>query len=217
MFKPADDLPTLFRSLGPDDSGFKAAETAASREAAQRWPLFQTVSPSKPLTTPTLSTEDRERWSRQEKQAVSGRKPALSLPGLSDKMAESLGRMAGPKTNAPVKNVAKRAQPTPMPAPLPVLPVVQEQRIQPVVNVNACVEPVQNLRPPEVEPERVPWGLEVPKDEVIEPLAPSLAPPVATPSDNSLASIFNRLEEKQETTNRTPDTRSSFLTRMGKR
>ncbi len=118
MSKSADDLSALFRSLGPDDSSFQATETAAAREAAQRWPLFQAVSPRKSETTPTLSAQERQRWSHQEQHEGGERKPALSLPGLSDKMARSLSKMSGRTTDAPMQNPARRAEPdTPPVAP----------------------------------------------------------------------------------------------------
>ena len=134
MSKPAGDLSALFRSLGPDASSFQAAETVAARDVEQRWPLFQAVSPSKSETTPALSTQERERWSQQEKQVGAGRKPALSLPGLSDKLAKSLGRMSGPRPDAPVRPMATRAQLSPSvrsPQPLPQEQLKPQQQLKP--------------------------------------------------------------------------------------
>ena len=149
MSKPADNLSDLFRSLGPDDSSFQVIETATAREAAQRWPLFQAISPNKPETTPTLSTQERERWSQQEKQVGAGRKPPLSLPGLSDKLAQSLSKMAGPRPDAPAKPMAKRAQwSTSVPQPQP-------QR-QPQPQPNLQRQPQPELQPqPQPQPEQI--------------------------------------------------------------
>ena len=141
MSKPAGDLSALFRSLGPDASSLQAAETVAARDVEQRWPLFQAVSPSKPETPPTLSTQERERWSQQEKQVGAGRKPALSLPGLSDKLAKSLGRMSGPRPDAPVRPMAKRAQLSPA--------VPQPQQLKPQQ------QPQPQPQPPQQQPQQL--------------------------------------------------------------
>ena len=156
MSKPADNLSDLFRSLGPDDSSFQVTETATAREAAQRWPLFQAISPNKPETTPTLSTQERERWSQQEKQVGAGRKPPLSLPGLSDKLAQSLSKMAGPRPDAPAKPMAKRAQwSTSVPQPQP----QRQPQPQPQPQPNLQRQPQPELQPqpqPQLQPQPLP-------------------------------------------------------------
>ena len=221
MPKSADDLSALFRSLGPDDSSFQATETAAARDAEQRWPLFQAVSPSKSAITPTLSAEERESWAQQEKQVGGERKPALSLPGLSEKLAKSLGRMAGPKSDsdAPVKNLAKRTQPSPSPPPPPppVIPRVSEASAPKKKTTSARSKPAPNLLMPALEPDGHASVLDVVNSAASEPTAPSPVSLKPKLSDDSLASIFSRLEEKSETISKTSDKKSSFLTRLGKR
>ena len=186
MSKPADNLSDLFRSLGPDDSSFQVTETATAREAAQRWPLFQAISPNKPETTPTLSTQERERWSQQEKQVGAGRKPPLSLPGLSDKLAQSLSRMAGPRPDAPAKPMAKRAQwstsvpqpqpqrqPQPQPQPQPNL----QRQPQPELQPQRQPQPQPNLqRQPQPQPQPQPNLQRQPQPELQPQPQPQLQP-----------------------------------------
>ena len=94
MPKPSDDLSALFRSLRPDESVFRENTSSGVRDAEQRWPLFKAVAPQKPQDVPALSEQERQRWTSQEKSAASARKPALSLPALSDKMSKGLGKIS---------------------------------------------------------------------------------------------------------------------------
>jgi len=212
MANPVDDLSALFRSLGPDDSSFQATETTAAREAAQRWPLFQAVSPRKPETTPKLSAQERQRWSHQEQHEGGERKPALSLPGLSDKMARSLGKMSGRTTDAPMQNPARRAEPdTPPVAPRSLRSTPQMTTMESRSALfSATPQASQDL-------ETHGSGLGLFGSVAGGSLAPSRAGSEATHADDSLAGVFSRLEEKPKTTNKPDEKKSSFLSRLGKR
>ena len=227
MSKPAGDLSALFRSLGPDASSLQAAETVAARDVEQRWPLFQAVSPSKPETPPTLSTQERERWSQQEKQVGAGRKPALSLPGLSDKLAKSLGRMSGPRPDAPVRPMAKRAQLSPavpqpqqlkpQQQPQPQPPQLQPQPQQQNPQLQSQPQPPQQ-QPSQLQPQPQPQQLkpqlqsqpqpQPPQQQFKpQPLPPSLVMPVASEaSDPPKAITIPRLEPAPAPSLRTPST-----------
>ncbi len=216
MPKPVDNLSALFRSLGPDDTSFQAAETVAAREAAQRWPLFQAVSPKKSEMTPVLSAQERQRWNQQDPVAAGERKPALSVPGLSDKIAASLGKMSGRAAPSPVaavtQNLAKRAHLEASPA------VSRSQRSAPQATPRASRSaPLstspripQNSEPPQLD------GALVSRAEVGHKAA-SQAARVAAPADDSLTGVFGRLEGKLKDLPRPTDKKSSFLSRLGKR
>jgi hypothetical protein len=202
------DLSALFRSLGPDDSSFQASEATAARQSTQRWPLFQAVSPKKPDSTPTLTTQERQRWSPQEQHELGESKPALSLPGLSDKMAMSLGKMSGRTVVAPAKNLAKRAPLTaqdesPRSAPM-ASPVETRSAWLPVST--------QARQSTSVEHKSQAPGLGL----FGSPLAPGRVSSKATQAGDSLASVFSRLEGKPEAVNKMNNKKSSFLNRLGK-
>lgn len=94
MANSGENLSTLFRSLGPDDVSFHEAESELSKKGEQRWPLFKAVSLVRSEPTPELSAQERQRWSRQEKSVVEARKPALSLPAINEKLTLSLDKIA---------------------------------------------------------------------------------------------------------------------------
>jgi hypothetical protein len=206
------DLSVLFRSLGPDDSSFQASEATAARQSTQRWPLFQAVSPKKPDSTPTLTTQERQRWSPQEQHELGESKPALSLPVLSDKMAMSLGKMSGRTVVAPVKNLAKRAPLTAQDEPRRSAPMAS-----PVETRSAWLPAsTQARQSTSVEHKSQAPGLGLFGSVAGHPLAPGRVPSEAIQAGDSLASVFSRLEGKPETVNKMNNKKSSFLNRLGK-
>ena len=212
MSKPADDLSALFRSLRPDDTSFQSAETVAVREAAQRWPLFQAVSPRKPATTPMLSAQERQRWSHQDQVAAGERKPALSLPGLSDKISRSLGKMSGRAVDAPIRSPARRAEPDTPPV------ASRSQRSAPQVTTQASRSASFSATPTAVqnlESEGSDLGLF--RSAVGGPKAAKHAASAVAPADDSLAGVFSRLEGTPQELHTPTDKKSSFLNRLGKR
>lgn len=104
MPKSNKDVAKIFRSLGPDDSNSKIAINPSVREMEQRWPLFKTTPPQKMDPTPALSEEERQHWLSSPKTRTENRKQTLSVISATstDRLAESLRRMAGPKMKTEV-------------------------------------------------------------------------------------------------------------------
>jgi hypothetical protein len=94
MNKFDSNMSRLFRSVGADESDMRASTSAVAQEAEQRWPLLKAVPPAKHEPTPPLHPRARQHMGPAGRPAVSGRKPALTLPSLGDKLATSLNKMA---------------------------------------------------------------------------------------------------------------------------
>ncbi len=220
MSKPADNLSALFRSLGPDDTEFRANTHALAQEAEQRWPLFKAVAPKKPEVTPMLSAQERQRWDIQDRAENGARKPALSLPGFSDKLAHSLGRIAEQAQEATQaannRNTSRPAPPSPAPRetrPAPMAtPAVPTKKPLSTDNAGSGLfGKINAVAPaPAAEPSRA--------DDVISGLFGAPAKVEQAPSSATLASVFSRLEgDDKPTTAKATEKRSSFLDRLGKR
>ena len=222
MSKPSDDLSALFRSLRPDETSFQESTGTVARDAEQRWPLFKAVAPVKPQETPALSAQERQRWVNQEKPQAGGRKPALSLPGLSDKMSKGLDKMSARavKNTAAVKPavrrepenaVVERAVERPAERPRGVRAAAPPQVSPPQNQIASAVKPAAvNAVDPDVLDKKSAVLAPAPVVEEREPLA-------TVRGDDSLKSIFSRLETKAEVVVKPAGTRSSFLDRLGKR
>jgi hypothetical protein len=243
MSKPSDDLSALFRSLRPDESAFKENISSGVRDAEQRWPLFKTVAPQKPQDPPALSEQERQHWKSQEKSAASARKPALSLPALSDKMSKGLGKIS----EQAVRNIA---------AVRPAVRWESPEHIAEGAAGHSALQTSEQPRTASAEPapltskpvNRAPMAVKaLPEvlatggrtgvdlfDKKPAPTAPALMSvqsaqmlkipemsahdaPAAGRSDESLKSIFSRLEAKPEVEVKPAVKRSSFLDRLGKR
>ena len=243
MSKPSDDLSALFRSLRPDESVFRENTSSSVRDAEQRWPLFKAVAPQKPQDAPALSEQERQRWVSQEKSAASARKPALSLPALSDKMSKGLGKIS----RQAVRNIATVKPATRWESQEHIVEGATEQPLlQPSERPRAVLAETVPLTNMHVN--RVPMAVkalsEVPDagsrtgldlfDKKPAPTAPALVSvqmsemsempemsehdlPVTGRSDESLKSIFSRLKAKPEVEVKPIIKRSSFLDRLGKR
>lgn len=234
MPKPSDDLSALFRSLRPDEAPPHDNHGTTARDVAQRWPLFKAVVPEKPRDTVPLSAQERQRWVNQD---MGGRKPALSLPGLSDKMSQGLDKMSVRAFNktAVLKPVMRRE-----PEVVHLEHAAKDSRgdkpAERLRGVGAgptkAVDPLQNesataarVLPavPDTFANDVPRGLLNRKQlqpAPSQPLAERKRPEVAV-GDSSLKSLFNRLEAKAEVVvkpaSKPVSDRSSFMDRLGKR
>lgn len=135
MPTPPNDLSAIFRSLGPRATSAQASPVAAAQAAEQRWPLLKAIAPRSPTPPPALSDEDKARWGTSDPANRPEKKPALSMPGLGDKLTKSLGKMGGRLT-------------APLPSPVP--PVVYEVPVQ--IPVRAVLL-TKHLQEPEVRPE----------------------------------------------------------------
>ena len=222
MSKPSDDLSALFRSLRPDETSLQEGTDTAARNAEQRWPLFRAVAPEKPHDTPQLSAQERQRWISQEKIETGGRKPALSLPGLSDKMSKELDKMSvrAVKNTASVKPAMRRE---------PEMPVVERVAERPRTGrATLQTSPPENRSSPaarslaadsNVVSSGVGVGIFDKKPAVSAPVlaASERDQPATLRGDDSLRSTFSRLETKAEAVAKPAVNRSSFLDRLGKR
>lgn len=215
MPHPRDDLPKLFRSLGPDDSDFQAAAKAAAREVEQRWPLFRAMSPEKAAPTPALTEEERQRWTRQEQSSGASGAPALTLPGLADKLASGLSKMSGRAAPATAEPMA----------------VMRATRNTP------SVTPMRSTRPPPnraetdgdgllasfptqmASAEHVAVGVGLFETQATAKSAVASLQLADAPADDSLKGIFGRLKgtEKEKVIAGPNPKRSSFLGRLGRR
>jgi hypothetical protein len=216
MAKTPPSTPKLFGALGPDDSYFDARTKVAAKEAQQRWPLFKAVAPQSGDATPTLSPNEKTRWGEVAVVPQETPKLVLSRPGLSSKLATGLGKIAR-QTSAEAVVSTERARPrveTPVAfIPPPVAEHVQEQ-----------------MKALDLVPDMPMAKRNVPKEEVATPtLAPAevLAPkrnkrasfatksPSAT--DDSLSSIFQRVEGVVKHPARPVVARKGAMKRLGKR
>ena len=119
MPKPPNDLSTLFRSLGPGSARTQAPPVAMAQAAEQRWPLLRSISPKGLAPPPALSEEDKSRWANPEHVGRAEKKPALSLPGVADKLTKSLEKMGGrsavrPSDSVQPSNADKRSLELPL-------------------------------------------------------------------------------------------------------
>lgn len=212
MPKPGDTLPTLFRSLGPDDANFQATMDAAAQEAEQRWPLFRAVSPKKPELTPTLSAQERMHWSSLEKPSVGESRPALSLPGLSDKLAMSLGKLSA-QTSAEVARLTSQRSPEKQSSEPQHSTQTPSQKAP--ADCRSSLFPRQQAVDQKVEVKADILGLF--NKIAAKPVVSKPDLPGAARSDDSLANIFSRLEPKETVVSKPAERRSSFLDRLGRR
>ena len=237
MSKSSDDLSALFRSLRPDESVFTEDTSSGMRDAEQRWPLFRAVAPQKPQDAPALSDQERQRWASQEKPVAGARKPALSLPGLSDKMSKGLGKISGQavrntatvkpaKRWEPEEHVVEGAMEQPWLQPSERTETVLAEPV-PLANAPANRVPTATNALSEVPAAASRAGLGV-FDKKPVPMVQAPVPvqmpevsqhdlPVTGVGDKSLKSIFSRLEAKPEVEVKSVIKRSSFLDRLGKR
>ena len=201
MSQPADKLSGLFRSLRPDDANFQASLNVAAHQAEERWPLLKAISPKKPALTPALSTEERQRWSNQEQPGTRERKPALSLPGLGDKLTQSLSKMGG---RAKIAAAAPLSAEPVEPPPLWRAPA-------------RCMEAPPLETPKELASMLFSRSLAIESNVTQEPAAPERLMTRVAAADDSLASIFSRLAEPEEVVSKAVVKRPSFLSRLGKK
>ena len=223
MSKPSDDLSALFRSLRPDETSSQASTSTVARDAEQRWPLFKAVAPEKPQETPALTAQERQRWVNQEKPGVSERKPALSLPGLSDKMSKGLDKMSAwsVKNTAAVRPAVRRESGNPAADRVferpRIAPIAQAPETSPIEN--RIVTVAKTLSGGPAVGSGAGFGSFDKKPAVVAsvPAVEERGLPSVGRDDDSLKSIFGRLESKTHIAAKPPGSRSSFLDRLGKR
>lgn len=196
MPMPPKSPSALLRSLGADNANLEAKTKASAKEAELRWPLFRALAPVKAAATPRLSDEAKAVWDAQKTPTTPARKPLLSRPGLGSKLAASLEKMA---PSAPAQARAKLrmgvgAPPTTVkePAPIPV-----------AVRAKAKTIPAAAETPPTLGTPRPTLFATAPATEA---------------TDDSLSTVFSRVEGHPPETrkSRTPGS-STVMRRIGKR
>lgn len=212
MAKPGDDPSALFRSLRPDNANFRASTTAAAREAEQRWPLFKAVSPKKPEPTPALSAQERQRWSNQERPDVGERKPALSLPGVSTKLAQGLSKMSG-RTATVADRPAERAQREESSSEV-LRGIPKFSQGTSTANRGLLFSRASAVASDE---ESQSDGVGLSRTRAAQPPQTEPETTAAAGTEDSLARIFNRLEGKEKVAGKPINKRAAFLGRLGKR
>jgi len=223
MKKTNNNLSALFRSLGPDETGLEAIAKATAPKVEKEWPLFKAVPPAEQQPTPPLSPQERKVWSKQAKVKTEVPRPTLSMSGLSSKLAKSLSQISEQMTDE--ESGTNTAQPEKQPRVRGLAQSKQdslsERASSPAGSLFAKSSPT--MEPLEQEEERHKAGLfERPASQPVlaqakvknKPLAKSQD---AVKSDDRLANIFSRLEEKEKVTVKPVEKRSSLSKRMGKR
>lgn len=118
MVPQGDKLSQLFKSLQPDQSKLEAVKVAAVQEAQQRWPMFKELAPVRPADTPELSDAEKSHWRAHADMTAARPKPALTVPGLNDRLADSLANFATrkpvPKEPVPPAQTAPTASARPL-------------------------------------------------------------------------------------------------------
>ncbi len=212
MHHSDNDLPGLFRSLKPDKADLQNDAAMSAKAAEQKWPLLRNMSPNIGELPPALSADDRLSWTNTDGAAKSAtRKPALSLPGLGEKMAKSLERMSTKVANVVPPHTATRAESQPPRAEAP----APGERKQPPSKANAT--PIDLVA--------APFAALNMKLDSPAPASGNLTSSLDVPSDktepaqaeNSLAQVFSRLEGKKNSAKRPPVKSASFMGRLGKR
>jgi hypothetical protein len=230
MAKTPPSTPKLFGALGPDDSYFDARTKVAAKEAQQRWPLFKAVAPQSGDATPTLSPNEKARWGAVDVVPQETPKPVLSRPGLSSKLAKGLGKIARqtsaevlgstervrPRVEAPVAFVPPLvAAPAPVAAPSPAIVHVREKEEEKALELAPEVPkakrniPKEEVATPPVTPSEV-----VPSERSKRVHATTKSAPAM---DDSLSSIFQRVEGVVKQPPRPVPARKAAMKRLGKR
>lgn len=192
MSTPKDEVSALFRSLGSGAANPPSQPAALAQEAQQRWPLLQAIAPKAPAHSPALTDQEKARWTTPTPANAGGKKPALSRPGLGDKLIKGLEKMSG---RSPAPAIAQ-AEPE----------IPAESKVQPARGS-------QTLLSAQTKTPRAQLFSTPPEEPIAAPL--QACAPVA--EDDTLAAIFGRLAQKDLTASPPPAKKSSFLSRIGKK
>lgn len=223
MKKTNNNLSALFRSLGPDETGLEAIAKATAPKVEKEWPLFKAVPPAEQQPTPPLSPQERKVWSKQAKVKTEVPRPTLSMSGLSSKLAKSLSQISEQMTDE--ESGTNTAQPEKQPRVRGLAQSKQdslsERASSPSSPLFAKPSPAVELPAQEEESHEVGLFERAATQPVLaqekartKPLAKTQE---AAKSDDRLANIFSRLEEKEKVAVKPVEKRSSLSKRMGKR
>jgi len=214
MLEPSQNLSALFRSLGPGDEKNSQLPTAvATPKTEQAWPLFGAVLPVKPEPTAPLTPQEKNIWQAHEAVKSEMPKPALSMPGLSSKLAKSLSEISGQVEQEMVKPAVQAASRT---GPEVQIPDNARETLPETLTYVATPDLVQPSVLPERHEERAP-GLGLFQNLQAEPMLAQGDAAATGKSSDFLANIFNRLEVKEKVVAKPAEKRSSLMNRLGKR
>lgn len=232
--KPSNNLSALFRSLGPDEAGLEAIAKVASPKVEKEWPLFRAVLPTEQQPTPPLSPQERKNWSKQEKVKAEMPRPTLSMSGLSSKLSESLSKISKqiteddddeasgvPEKLPPGARSRVKQDNPPEHASRPIFSAAAKSLV-----VTEPLDSEENsqlfgqLEKPSSQSILVPESVLAPETSKTKPKSRaknSSKELEAVKSDDRLANIFNRLEEKEEVAAKPVVKKSSLMKRLGKK
>jgi hypothetical protein len=199
--------PKLFGALGPDDSYFDARTKAAAKDAQQRWPLFKAIAPQSSGATPVLSPDEKERWGQVEVVSQETPRLVLSRPGLSAKLAMGLGKIARQTSAEALASTERLDSPSAFVAPpIPTQVLARDASSEMPILKRALRH--EAITPPPEPPTEVVFA----KQKMLPDAAPKSAA-----TDDSLSSIFQRVEGGVKSPTRTATARKGAMKRLGKR
>lgn len=215
MAKPHEEMSRLFRSLESEDAGSQPPAGSAVGAAEQRWPLFKALAPQRPIAPPPLPEQARQPASpRQNPDQV--RKQALDLPGISEKLALNLQKMAWQPTACATGLRTRETSSTA--TGIKAEPVPDQQQKQ-AVTLNNTRRPLfsgigeASLKTAQEDSDRT--GVLAARDE--PRIAAGNGLRIAADAGRSLSSIFNRLENREDPDRKPAENRRSLLGRLGRR
>lgn len=202
----------LFSSLGADDAEFHEAAATASHDAEQRWPLFKAVFAKSP--PPPLTEEVKQQRAGAERQAVNSRKRALTLPGIGHKLADSLTKLSGAPLHMPHgRHQADEDRQPKWPAfASRALDAASEERLPPARRRLFSTPEQDTLASEPAQGTRNLFAKSASTRRTVQE-----DPPAQPDAELSLASIFARLEDEQQTEQTRATGRPSIFGRSGKR
>jgi len=214
MLEPNHNLSALFRSLGPgDEKNSQLPRTVTAPKTEQEWPLFKAVLPMKPEPTAPLTPQEKNIWRAQEGVKSEMPKPALSMPGLSSKLAKSLSEISGQvaqETAHPAVHAASQTEPEIQ------IPGNARETLPETLSEVSTPDLVETSALPERHEERAP-GLGLFQNLQAEPMLAQGDAATTGKGSDFLANVFNRLEAKEKVITKPTEKRSSLMNRLGKR
>ena len=207
MPKSADNPPNLFRSPPQNDAEHRSTNSLVVSDAEGRWPLLKAMPPKEPQPTPILTGQELQRWQLMESNEKARPATPHAPPGLGDLLALGL------------KHMSKRASAEPR---------IQVNRSQP--NVVTSTQPIDQayvapmelqVAPPTIVPEVKIAEPEVTLQAIFNSKKPAVERAVNdyVPADDSLKSVFSRLDGRKKPTESSlnAEKRPSYLGRLGRR
>lgn len=210
MPQTTNSFTNLFRSSGQNGAELRPANKFGSSGAEQRWPLLKGMPPKEPQPTPALTAQEMQHWQPVESSQQARPATPNTLPGLGELLAQSLKQMSA-RASAEPKPQVNRSQPT------VATPPQSAQLVSMADHPAMAIEENPPAALPKMEIVDAGITLEAilkSKEPTVEPVAFNTAP-----ADDSLKSVFSRLEGKtKQTASSTSEVKKpSYLGRLGKK